>query len=105
MYFQYLYFVFLHVIGENIKEDFVLTRPVSDSIYVSISAPNRWGIKTLTYIDDKGKEASLKIAEDAVIYHKDGKQNRIKYIQKTCYSVINHKINSEITKVTIYEAK
>ena len=90
---------------KNINEDFVLTRPVSDSIYVSISAPNRWGIKTLTYIDDKGKEASLKIAEDAVIYHKDGKQNRIKYIQKTCYSVINHKINSEITKVTIYEAK
>ena len=88
-----------------VKEDSVLTRPVSGSAYVSISAPNRWGKKTLTYVNDNGKEVSMKIDEDTVIYHKDGKQNGIQYIQKNCYSVINHKINSEITKVTIYEAK
>lgn len=90
---------------KTVKEDSVLTRPVSGSTYVSISAPNRWGKKTLTYVNDNGKEVSMKIGEDTEIYHKDGKQSKIKYIQKDYYTVINHKISSEITEVTIYETK
>lgn len=99
-------FSFFYTTSTNIsKEDITLKQPINNSTCVSISASDRWGNKTLTYIDDKGKEASLEIGEDTEIYHKDGKQSKIKYIQKDYYTVINHKISSEITEVTIYETK
>lgn len=99
-------FSFFYTTSTNIsKEDITLKQPINNSTCVSISAPDRWGNKTLTYIDDKGKEASLEIGEDTEIYHKDGKQSKIKYIQKDYYTVINHKISSEIIEVTIYEKK
>ena len=99
-------FCFFYTSSTNtLKENISLKRPINNTTCVSVSAPDRWGNKTLTYIDDKGKEASLEIGEDTEIYHKDGKQSKIKYIQKDYYTVINHKVGSEITKVTIYEAK
>ena len=80
----------------------VLTEKISNS-YVSTTANEDAETIKLKYVNKDGKETTLILPEDAEIYHKKGKENKIVYKETKCHNLLGLRKKSTIDKVTIYK--
>lgn len=80
----------------------VLTEKISNS-YISTSTNEDTETIKLKYVNKAGKETALILPEDAEIYHKKGKENKVVYKETKCHNLLGLRKKSTIDKVTIYK--
>ena len=80
----------------------VLTEKISNS-YVSTTANEDAETIKLKYVNKDGKETTLILPENAEIYHKKGKENKVVYKETKCHNLLGLRKKNTIDKVTIYK--
>lgn len=89
---------------DSSNKEIELTRPIStSSTYATVAVSKKASV--LRYIDKNGDEKSLDLSNNVKVHHEDSVNNKLLYIEKKYYNILNKKVTSEITKVTIYESK
>lgn len=89
---------------DSSNKEIELTRPIStSSTYATVTVSENNSI--LKYVDENGNEKNLDLIDNVKVHHEDSANNKLLYTEKRYYNLLNKKIKSEITKVTIYESK
>lgn len=89
---------------DSSNKEIELTRPIStSSTYATVTVSKNASV--LKYIDKNGDEKSLDLSNNVKVHHEDSVNNKLLYIEKKYYNILNKKVTSKITKVTIYESK
>lgn len=87
---------------DSSNKEIELTRPIStSSTYATVTVSENNSI--LKYVDENGNEKNLDLIDNVKVHHEDSANNKLLYTEKRYYNLLNKKIKSEITKVTIYE--
>ena len=89
---------------DSSNKEIELTRPIStSSTYATVTVSKNTSV--LKYIDKNGNEKSLDLSNNVKVHHEDSTNNKLFYTEKRYYNILNKKIKSEITKITIYESR
>lgn len=87
---------------DSSNKEIELSRPIStSSTYATVTVSENNSI--LKYVDENGNEKNLDLIDNVKVHHEDSANNKLLYTEKRYYNLLNKKIKSEITKVTIYE--